>query len=69
MSCYSFHSLDARGLAARSQKIVCRDDLDALDEAVRRSAGCAVEIFQGPRLVARVKPGNAPLDITDLRSL
>jgi len=66
---YSFHCFDARGLVARSQKIACRDDLDALDEGVLRAAGSAVEIFQGARLVARVKPGNAPLDTTDLHSL
>ena len=69
MSDYSFHSLDAHGMAALSQRIICRDDLDALEEGVRRSAVHAIEIFQGSRLVARVKPGNAPLDPTDLYCL
>jgi len=69
VSDYSFHSFDAHGIVALSHKIVCRDDLDALDHGVRRSGGHALEIFQGSRLVARVKLGNAPLDIQDARSL
>lgn len=69
MSNYSFRSFDARGSVALSQRIICRDDLDALDEGVRRSAVHAIEIFQGSRLVARVKLGNAPLDPNDLHSL
>ena len=69
MSDYSFHCFDARGTVAQSQRIICRDDLDALDEGVRRSAGHAIEIFQGSRLVARVKPGNAPLTASDPHSL
>ena len=69
MSDYSFHCFDARGVAAPAQKIVCRDDLDALEEGVRRSSVHAIEIFQGSRLIARVKPGNAPLNTSDPYSL
>jgi len=61
--------LDLNGAVARSREIRERDDLAALEQAVRHSARHAVEVWQGPRLVARVKLGNAPLDATDLHSL
>lgn len=69
MSFYLFHSYDLHGIVSLSQGIACKDDLDALAEGVRRSDGHAIEIFQGARLVARVKPDNAPLDAADLHSL
>ena len=69
MAFYSFRSFDLRGATALSQSLACRDDLDALEEAVRRSAKWSIEIWDGVRLVARVKLGNAPLDATDTRSL
>jgi hypothetical protein len=69
MGFYSFRSFDLRGAAALSQNLACRDDLDALDEGVRRSANWSIEVWDGVRLVARVKLGNAPLDATDTRSL
>jgi len=65
MTHYSFRSLQG----ALSQNIVCRDDLDALDEGVRRAGKSAVEVWHGARLVARVKLGNAPLNARDSRSL
>jgi hypothetical protein len=69
MSFYSFHSIDVRGATALSQNIVCGDDLEALAEGVRRSGKSAVEIWHGPRLVARVKLGNAPLNAGDTHCL
>ncbi len=66
---YSLRLLDAEGRVVSHHALLLQDDLDALDEAVRRSDSQAVEIWQGPRLVARVKPGNAPLDVRDPRSL
>ena len=69
MRFYSFHSLDPNGAIALSQKLVCKDDLDALAEGIRRSVGHAIEIFRGDRLVARVKRDNVPLNSRDLRSL
>jgi len=63
MTHYSFRSLQG----ALSQN--CRDDLDALDEGVRRAGKSAVEVWHGARLVARVKLGNAPLNARDSRSL
>jgi hypothetical protein len=69
MSLYSFRSCDSQSGVALSYRIPCKDDLDALAEGVRQSDFHAVEIFQGTRLVARVKLGNAPLDPTDPYSL
>ena len=69
MDVYSFHCVDPKGAIAQSQRLTCKDDLDALSEGVRRSKAHAVQIFQGNRLVARVKLGDAPLDVTDLYSL
>jgi len=64
---YSFRSFDLQG--ALSQNLVCRDDLDALDEGVRRAGKSAVEVWHGARLVARVKLGKAPLTARDSSSL
>lgn len=69
MSNYSFRAHDRRGALALSQDLACKDDLDALAEGVRRSDSHAIEIFDGKRLVARVKQGNLPLDAMDRESL
>ena len=69
MTSYSFRSFDLRGADALSQNLACEDDLAALAEGVRRSEKWSIEIWDGARLVARVKPGNAPLDATDTRCL
>ena len=66
---YAIHLLDGRGAIAASHTVLCRDDLEALSEGVKCSEAHAIEIWQGRRLVARVKPGNAPLDAGDARSL
>ena len=69
MSCYSIHAFDNGGEFALSHTVRCSDDLDALSAGIRRSDSHALEIWQGERLVARVKLGNTPLDATDARSL
>ena len=69
MTSYSIYSFDAQGRVALSFDIRCRDDLDALSQGVICSERHAVEIFEGSRLVARVKLGNAPLDTEDAQSL
>jgi hypothetical protein len=69
MSFYSFRSIDRRGAVALSQNMMCTDDLAALEEGVRRSGKSSIEIWHGPRLVARVKLGNAALNAADLRCL
>ena len=66
---YRIYALDEAGRVARSHDFDCRDDLLALAEGERQSDANAVEVWEGARLVARVKPGNAPLDTQDSRSL
>jgi hypothetical protein len=69
MSLYSFLSRDPKGAIALSQRLCCRDDLAALAHGVLSSDSHAIEIFDGRRLVARVKLGNRALDVRDLHSL
>ena len=69
MMSYSFRLFDLQGSVALSQHAAFKDDLDALDEAVRRAQAHAVEVWQNERLVARVKLGNGQLDAADTRSL
>ena len=69
MSFYSIHALDRQGGIALSEMLRCSDDLEALSAGIARSNFHAVEIWDGQRLVARVKLGNAPLETADARSL
>ena len=69
MTRYSFRSFDLQGAVALSQKQACRDDLAALEEGARRSRKCAIEVWDGARLVARVKLGNTALNAADPHSL
>ena len=69
MTCYSIRSIHDDTSVVVSRSVRCKDDLAALDEGVRRSVGHAVEVWQGERLVARVKQGNAALDSSDNRCL
>ena len=69
ISSYAIHLLDGQGAITASRTLLCQDDLEALSEGVKCAEAHAIEIWQGPRLVARVKPGNAPLDAADARSL
>jgi len=48
-----------QGAVAKSHTVRCGEDLNALTEGVRKSVAHAIEIWQGRRLVARVKLGNA----------
>lgn len=61
--------LDTEGHIVLSRTTGCVDDLAALAEAENDSSGHAVEVWGGPRLVARVKADNAPLDASDHTSL
>ena len=69
MNQYKICSLDPVGRIEFAHDIHCRDDLDALAEGERICTKNDVEIWQGARLVARVKQGNAPLSATDHFSL
>jgi hypothetical protein len=66
---YRICSLDVQGHIFDAFELVCRDDLDALAEGERLSDKSAVEVWEGCRLVARVKPGNASLTAQDSYSL
>lgn len=57
--------LDAQGHIVQSRSADCADDLAALAEAERDCPGHPVEVWQGTRLVARVKADNAPLTAVD----
>lgn len=69
MTRYAIRSVDEEGAVLLTQRLACSDDLEALAEGVRHAGHHAVEIFDGSRLVARVKLGNAPLDSRDARCL
>ena len=69
MQQYKICSLNPVGHIEFAHDINCRDDLDALAEGERISSSNDVEIWQGARLVARVKQGNAPLTAADHFSL
>ena len=56
------------GELARKEKRHYADDLDALDAARLLSRDYAVEVYLDNNFVARVKLGDAPLDVGDLRS-
>lgn len=66
---YRINSLDITGRIAFAHEIACRDDLDALAEGERCCADNALEIWDGARLVARIKQGNIPLNAQDHHSL
>jgi hypothetical protein len=66
---YRIYQLDGEGRIALARGVSCPDDLAALAEAEYHSAGHPVEVWQGARLVARVKADNLPLDAADPTSL
>lgn len=66
---YKLYCIDKTGHVVSSQDLRVADDLSALREAEKASGHHAIEIWQGPRRVAHVKLGNAPLNTTDRMSL
>jgi hypothetical protein len=62
---YRFYSLDGDNRIVSARNMNCRDDLDALEAGEKASRLGSIEIWEGKRLVARIKQGNAPLDATD----
>jgi hypothetical protein len=65
---YCFEFIDESGAVLERIYRAYRDDLDALDYACRRAVDHLIEIRQGSRRVARVKPGEAPTLPMDSRS-
>ena len=61
---FKFVSDDGETISSVEQRF--RDDLDALDEATKLVANSNVQIWQGGMKIARIKKGNAALNIRDL---
>lgn len=60
MKHYRIYSLDTGGRIAAAQDIEFTDDSDALDWAQKARHREDMEIWQGSRLVAKIRAGNAP---------
>ena len=61
MFIYEICSLDGSGHVCRSQALICRSDLVALQVARKEPGSHEIEIWQGPRLVARIKRDDRPV--------
>jgi hypothetical protein len=66
---YRVYTLDPAGRIFLAQNVQCRDDLEALDWAEKAAGHDDLEVWDGSRLVARVKPEDAPLTAADHSSL
>jgi hypothetical protein len=66
---YIVYILDRDGRVSLVHDIRCKDDLDALHAGESFSLRNAIEIWQERRLVARVKLGNAALNVQDMQCL
>lgn len=69
MRTYRIDALDIAGRVLFDREHHCQDDLEALAEGERCSKLHPVEIWEGERLVARVKVGNGALSAKDRYSL
>ena len=63
MSHYRLYLLDDRDHFVRGLDLTCRDDLDAKLAAELFRATNAVELWQGPRLVAQL--GKRPVELSE----
>ena len=66
---YRFYSLGRDNRIVSAQNVDCRDDLDALEAGEKASGDGPIEIWEGKRLVARVKQGNVYLNASGGTSL
>jgi len=62
---YLFHFHDSGGGMMPADAKEFTNDLDALDHARALANALPVEIWQGARRVARVRPGDAAPSVTD----
>lgn len=69
MRVYRLNALDIAGRILFEREFRCRDDLEALAEGERTCSLHPVEVWDGARLVARLKLGNAALNAQDRTSL
>ena len=54
MAYYRFYFLDHQEHIRRALDVQCKDDVDAIEQAIQRLDGRALEIWQGERPVRRV---------------
>lgn len=69
MNSYDIYRLYDGARIAIKRSIECRDDLDALAAAKKKSPHQVVEVWEGNRFVARVKENDAALTAKDMQSL
>ena len=69
MKSYRIYCLNSGGQIARALDVQCQDDLAALAEGEKSCTENDVEVWEGTRLVARVKKGGTPLSAEDSQSL
>ena len=69
MKKYRINCLDSAGHIVLAHHVECHEDLEALNEGEKLCADNAVEVWDRERLVARIKPGNAPLSVEDHQCL
>jgi hypothetical protein len=65
MRVYRVYSMNEEGRILLAHEVRCNDDLAALAEAEKYSEDNATEVWEGGRLVARVKLSNAELNAQD----
>jgi hypothetical protein len=66
---FEMRFFDRLDVAVCTRVHAANDDLAALLEAERLSASHTIEVWEGNRLVAKVKKGNVPLSESDRQSL
>ena len=66
---YRFNLCDIDGRIIDIRERACADDLEALEQAVEIWKDYIIEIRESGTFVARVKPGDLPLNEKDLPSL
>ena len=69
MKQFELRFLDRLEVPVVVRAYMARDDLAALNEAQRLCITHTIEVWEGPRKVAPVKKGNAPLVPEDRQSL
>ena len=66
---YRLYSFDLTYHIVSAKAVLALDELAALQVAEQSCEDHAIEVWQGARRVARVKPGNTPLSASDRASL
>ena len=64
MAVYRFHLIN-KGRVVTTVARDCAEDIDALEIARRFASSFGVEVWQGSKVVARLKLSDAPLTVKD----